>query len=81
MFLSPPHIAITAARGSGKETYEVGNRVGIDNPATRTPAQRLRIRRLQETGGGTGEFMSCQVVSGRSFHCARTHEVLISVCI
>lgn len=25
--------------------------------------------------------MSCQVALGRLFHCARTHEVLISVCI
>lgn len=47
----------------------MGNGVGIDNPATRTPAQRLRIRRRQEAGGGPGEFMSCQVASGRSFHC------------
>lgn len=81
MFLNCPHLAIAVARGSGKEACEVGNRVGIDNPASRTLAQRLRIRRLQEAGGGPGEFMSCQVASGRSFRCARTHEVLISVCI
>lgn len=59
----------------------MGNRVRVDNPASRTPAQRLRIRRLQEAGGRPGEFMSCQVASGRSFHCSRAHEVLISVCI
>lgn len=81
MFLNPPHLAIAVARGSGKEACEVGNRVGTDNPATRTSAQRLRIRRLQEAGGGPGEFMSCQVASGRLFQCTRTHEVLISVCI
>lgn len=79
MFLKPPHLAIAVARGSGKEACEVGSGVGIDNPATKTPAQRLRIRRLQEAGGGSGEFMSCQVASGRSFRCTRTHEVLISV--
>lgn len=81
MFLSPQHLAITVAQGSGKEACEVGNGVGIDNPAAGIPAQRLRIRRLQEAGGGLGEFMSCQVASGRSFHCSKAHEVLISVCI
>ena len=81
MFLNPPHLAIAVARGSGKEACEVGNRIGKDNPAARTPEQRLRIRRLQKAGGGPGEFMSCQVASGGSFHCVRTHEVLISVCI
>lgn len=79
MFLNPQHLAIGIAWGSGKEAFEVGNRVGKDNPATSTSAQRLRIRRLQEAGGGPAEFMSCQVASGRSFHCI--HEVLISVCI
>lgn len=81
MFLSPPHLAIAAARGSGKEACEVGNRVGTDNPTTSTSAQQIRIRRLQEAGGGSGEFMSCQVASGRWFHCTRPHEVLISLCI
>lgn len=81
MFLNPTHLAIAAAQGSGKEACEVGNKVGIDNPATTTLAQCLRIRRLQKAGEGPEEFMPCQVASGRSFHCARTHEVLISVCI
>lgn len=63
MFLNPPHLAIAVAWGSGKEACEVGNKVEIDNPATRTPAQRLRIRRLQEARGRPGEFMSCQVAS------------------
>lgn len=46
----PPHLAIAVASGSGEEACEVGNGVGIDNPATRTPAQRLRIRRQREAG-------------------------------
>lgn len=49
MFLNPLHLPIAVVRGSGKEACEVGNRVGVDNPATRTPEQLRRIRR-QEVG-------------------------------
>ncbi len=81
MFLNLTHLAIAVVWGSGKEACEVGNKVGTDNPTTPTPEQCERIRRLQEARGGPREFMPCQVASGRSFYCARTHEVLISVCI
>lgn len=57
--------------------WETG--VAIDNPAARTPAQRLRIRGA--AGGGPGEFMSCQVAFGEVISLRRTHKVLISVCI
>lgn len=61
MFLKPKHLAIAVARGSGKEACEVGNRVGIDNPATMIPAQRPTY---QEAAGGRRWACGVHVLSG-----------------
>lgn len=80
---SAPHTSLSLQPKGGVEKRPVKWETGvtIDNPAVRTPAQRLRIRGgLQEVGLEI-EFMPCQVAFGEVISLRRTHKVLISVRI
>lgn len=68
MFLNHNTLLSLCPEGLEKRHVKWGNRTRADNPDRGTPAQCRRIRGLQEARGGPGEFMSCQVASGRSFH-------------